>query len=199
MKLFVPVSFIIISIILFITIVNPNYKEVSQLRTDISAYNMALDNSTSLQKTQDSLIEKYKGIKQENKDRLDHFLPNTINNIKFILEVEQLANLHNLQIKDIKFQVEQPETTETKKVGDTSTISSRAANVPYGTFPIQFSVDSDYKTFILFLKDLELNLRLVDVESVSFSVPTVNPSGKGTEVDPNVYSYTLKVQTYWLK
>jgi hypothetical protein len=198
MKSLLPTLFVILAIALFFIVVNPLLGDVSQLKTDVATYNTALDNSTSLQKTQDALIEKYKNISQEDKDRLEHFLPNTINNIKLILEIEQMANLHNMQIKDIKFDTQQQKsTTDVNTIGDTSTLSSDTKSVPYGTFPIEFTTDGDYSTFILFLKDIEHNLRLIDVQSVSFSVPDATLKTPG--VDPNIYSYTLKVETYWLK
>ena len=201
MKLILPISFIIISILLFLTVINPSYSETTSLKDSIATYNLALDNSTNLQKTQDSLVEKYKNISQDDKNRLDHFLPNTINNIKFILEVEKIANLYNMQIRDIRFQQEKAvatdATVDTKKVGNTSSTAS-TSSTPYGVFPLEFSTDADYNTFILFLKELELNLRLIDVKSVGFSVsaPTAK-SNNGS--DSNIYSYSLKVQTYWLK
>jgi hypothetical protein len=196
MKFFLPLSFIIIAIILFATIVSPYYTEVKQLRSDISDYNLALNNSTNLQKTQDSLIEKYKSIKSTEKDRLSNFLPNTVNNIRFILELEKIASVYNLEIKNLKFQTEQPQVEDTKK--GNSVIKDTATNSPYGTFPVEFSVDTDYNTFIVFLKDLELNLRLIDVKSISFSIPAVSNSKTDT-TNPNIYSYSLKIQTYWLK
>jgi len=107
MKLLLPISFIIISGVLFFAFVNPLYNDVSQLRTDMATYNTALDNSTQLQKTRDDLIAKYNNITEDDKDRLEHFLPNTVNNIKFILEIEQLANLHNMPLTDIKFDPQQ--------------------------------------------------------------------------------------------
>jgi hypothetical protein len=198
MKLFLPTSFIVISIILFILVINPRYKEISNLRTDVSLYNEALTNSTNLQKTQDALIEKYKNIKQEDRDRLDHFLPNTINNIKFILEVEKVASLHGLQIKDIKFQTEEKAVSTDEKNKNISLSSSKEVNLPYGIFPLEFSVSSDYDTFNSFLRDLELNLRLVDVKSIGFSVPEKS-TDKTNPTNPNIYNYSLKVQTYWLK
>jgi len=198
MKLFLPISLIIVSIILLVTIINPYYKDVSSYNEAISAYNLALDNSSNLQKTQDALIEKYKNIKQEDKDRLDHFLPNTINNIKFILEIEKIASLHNLQIKDINFRSDQQPSTDGTASGNTSTTLAGSSNVLYGIFPLTFTVDADYDTFLSFLKDLELNLRLIDVQSISFSVPAPVAKTVGG-VDPNIYSYSLNVQTYWLK
>jgi hypothetical protein len=201
MKLFLPTSFIIISIILLLTVVNPYYKDVSSLRDAISAYNLALDNSSNLQKTQDSLSEKYKDIKQSDKDRLSHFLPNTVNNIEFILEVEKIASLHNLQIDNIKF-----ETDQSQNASSSASISpNNTSNLSYGVFPLEFTVDADYNTFLLFLKDLELNLRLVDVQSISFTSPSSisSPTGStgttGNQKDSNIHTYSLKVQTYWLK
>lgn len=181
-------------------VVNPLYGDVSKLRTEVATYNVALDNSKQLQETRDHLVDTYKHIKQEDRDRLEHFLPNTVNNIKFILEVERIANLHSMSIKDIKFAVEKPAQTVTT-AGGTSTVitaSDPSNAVPYGTFPIEFSTQGNYDTFVLFLKDLEHNLRLVDVKSVAFSIPVV--TGKETvPVDPNIYTYSLKVETYWLK
>ena len=196
MKLLSPILIIIIAGLLFFLLVNPAYNEVTSLRETVSTYQLALDNSTDLQKTQDSLIEKYKNIKQEDKDRLNHFLPNTINNINFILEIEKIANIHGLQIKNVKFQSEKQVEAVSNKVGDTSAPQKDKSS--YGTFPLEFTTDADYSTFVVFLKDLELNLRMIDVQSISFTVPS--PTAKpASGVDPNIYSYSLKIQTYWLK
>jgi Tfp pilus assembly protein PilO len=209
MKLILPISFLVIVGVLFFVVIDPIYGDVKQLRTDVSTYNVALDNSTELQKTRDSLIETYKNIKKEDKERLNHFLPSTINNIELILEIEKIASLHGMPIKDIKF--------DSMNVGikDTTTADPKAKDVvvaeanpkdylPYGIFPISFSVDGDYNTFVAFLTDLEHNLRLVDVKSISFTVPTPsqNTGGStqgGNQTNPNIFSYSLKVETYWLK
>ena len=196
MKVILPIILIVLSIVLFIFGVNPFYKEVSLLRSDVSAYNSALNNSTNLQKTQDSLLDIYKQIKQSDKDRLSNFLPNSVNNIQFILEVERIANLHNMPIKDIKFDSVKKDNAP---VDSNIVVSQVAADSrPYGTFPIQFTVEGKYDSFVSFLKNLELNLRLVDVKSVTFTVPD-QAEKLLPGFDPDVYRYTLKVETYWLK
>ncbi len=196
MKLILPILLILISIITFIFGVNPWYKDVSALKADIVVYNKALDNSTELQKTEDTLIKAYNEIKQSDKDRLNNFLPSSVNNIQFILEIERIANLHNMPIKNIKF--ESVKKDSTPKNTNTIVSDEGADSRPYGVFPIEFTTEGNYDTFVLFLKDLEYNLRLADVKSVSFTVP--DPSVKAIAgVDPNVYQYLLKVETYWLK
>lgn len=194
MKLISSILFIVITVILFFVVIDPLYKDIKQLRTDVSTYNIALSNSTELQRTRDSLIDTYKGVKQEDRDRLAHLLPSTIGNIELILEIEKIANLHGMPIGDIKFDTKNLEDTSTTSNTNNNIIVAQAdpkSNLPYGVFPMEFIIEGRYDTFIDFLKDLEHNLRLVDIKSISFSVPTTG--------DPNIFSYTLKVETYWLK
>ncbi|MFA6355109.1 MAG: hypothetical protein WCW65_01655, partial [Candidatus Paceibacterota bacterium] len=111
MKLILPILFILVSVAAFIFGVNPFYNEVKTLKTEIVDYNKALDNSTNLQKTEDALITSFNSIKQSDKDRLNSFLPDSVNNIQFILEMERIANLHNMPIKDIKFEARKNNNT----------------------------------------------------------------------------------------
>lgn len=193
MKLIYPILFILLSIGTFIFGTNRFYKDVSLLRTDIAVYNSALNNSTELKKKEDLLLSSFNEIKQIDKDRLSNFLPSAVNNIQFILEIERIANLHGMPVKDIKFETKKQDTTV-----DPNVIVSESSidNKPFGVFPIEFTTEGKYSTFLLFLKDLEYNLRLVDVKSVAFVVPTEEVKDG---VDPNIYRYTLKVETYWLK
>lgn len=196
MKFILPILFILLSVLTFVFGVNPFYKEVSALKSDIAVYNTALDNSTNLQRTEDSLIKAYNEIKQEDKDRLGNFLPSAVNNIQFVLEIERIANLHNMPIKGIRFESIKGDNVS----ADSKVVVSAASkdNRPYGVFPVDFTTEGTYEAFILFLKDLEYNLRLVDVKSVSFSVSDISDKmNSGT--DPNTYRYSLKIETYWLK
>jgi hypothetical protein len=149
-----------------------------------------------LQKTRDLLIDKYKNIKQEDKDRLNHFLPRSISNIELILEIEKIANLHGMPIKDIKF--------DSKSLKDASASgavvvaeSDPSKYLSYGIFPMEFTVEGDYNKFLSFLVDLEHNLRLVDVTDISFSAS--NNTIQGDKTGSDIYSYSLKIQTYWIK
>ncbi|MEI7688587.1 MAG: hypothetical protein WCI91_00170 [Candidatus Nomurabacteria bacterium] len=195
MKIIIPILFIVIAVLAFIFGVNPWYNDVNALRAEILDYNTALNNSAELLKAEDSLIGTYNGIKQSDKDRLSSLIPSSVNNIQFILEVERIANLHNMPIKDLKF-----EASRQTSSGGAVVAQVGPDDKPYGVFPLEFSTEGTYDTFVLFLKDLEYNLRLVDVKSISFTVPTVDPSVKITDgLDPNVYKYSVKVETYWLK
>lgn len=192
MKILFPISIIIISIAIFFVVINPIFNNIKLLRTDISTYNDALSNSTNLQKRRNSLLERYRNISQNNKNRLNNLLPNTMNNIRFILEIEKIANSHSMPLTDIKF-------TDKHNTNSNNIVSSNISNSkPYGIFPVNFTTEGDYNSFILFLRDVEHNLRIMDINSISFTIP--NYTAKiGDGINSNIYTYKLSIQTYWLK
>lgn len=198
MRLILPITLLAISGIIFFVFIDPTYGEVKQLRTEVQAYNAALNNSSDLQKARDSLLEVYKNIKEDDKERLNHFLPNTISNIELILEIEKIASLHGMPVRDIKFENKE----QNKDASTSSDNNNMVAEVdptqylPYGIFPMEFIIEGRYETFLSFLNDLEHNLRLVDIKSISFNVPEVQQGGT---TNPNIFSYTLKIDTYWIK
>jgi len=202
MKFISSIIFLVIVGVLFFFVIDPMYADVKDLRAGVAVYNTALDNSTALQKTRDALIDIYKGIKIEDRDRLNHFLPSTIGNIELILEIEKIANLHGMPVGDIKFDAKSLETETAINPSGTAKNTAivaeadPATSLPYGVFPMEFIVEGRYDTFVEFLKDLEHNLRLVDIKSISFNVPAPVVGGL---TDSNIYTFTLKVETYWLK
>jgi len=204
MKFIFSISILIISGALFFVITNPLYGDVNKLRKQVEVYNTALDNSKELQARRDELMKNYKSVKKADMERLESFLPNTVNNIKFVLEVERIANIHGMAIEGIKFESIKLDDTKdaTQPEAGTDVISSEgpSESVPYGVFPVEFTTEGNYDTFISFLKDLEYNLRLVDVKTVVFTVPEVSDNKEvGPQKDPSIYKYNVKVETYWLK
>ena len=202
MKILFPISLIFTSIIVFFLITDPLYKDVKQLKIDMSTYDSALLSANDLKDKRDALLEKYRNIKQEDKDRLEVLLPNTVSNIKFVLEIERIANLHGIPLKDIKFDGKNlPENKDVTEAENAIVLSEEEvlSYKPYGIFPIEFATEGNYESFLSFLKDLELNLRLMDIKSISFTVPDETAGAGGATSDPNVYNFIIKVDTYWLK
>ena len=55
---------------------------------------------------------------------------------------------------------------------------------------------ASYSNFVSFVKDLEKSLRVVDVNSITFS----STESVGTsQASSDMYKYEFKVKTYWLK
>lgn len=204
MRLLYQLSFLIIAAIMFFTLDKPLYEKITSLKVDVDVYNKALASTTELQQTRDELVENYKSISQEDKDRLEHFLPSSVNNIQLILEIEKLANRNGMPIKDIEFEGENKTNSQQKaKTSKDSGQKDDQESLSYGVFPLVFAVDGKYDNFVSFLKEVELNLRMVDVKGVSFSVPQEGSSAvsvqKSDSKDPNIYSFKVDADIYWLK
>ena len=56
---------------------------------------------------------------------------------------------------------------------------------------ISFSIEGSYQNFLKFVGDLDKSLRIVDVQSVTFS--------SLSDKDASSYLYNFKIRTYWLK
>lgn len=188
MKFILPIILIVIAIGSFLAVTNPMYKSVGLLRQDMASYNEALANATALRSVRDRLNETYSGFSPSDLAKLEKMLPDSVDNIRLVLEINTIANQHQLSLKNIKYDVAQKETTGTAD-------RTKAPAKPYQAFEIAFSTEGTYENFLLFLKDIEKNLRIIDISTISFAVV----DGQAGTVPTGVYRYDFKIKTYWLK
>ena len=114
-----------------------------------------------------------------------------MDNIRLILEIEKLAKPYGMVLKDVKYDTVE-EVVDPKGITQALPILADSRK-GYGVWNLEFSIEGSYDNFMAFLGDMENNLRLVEVESVSFS------SNTGGGPGANVYKYGFKIKTYWLK
>lgn len=193
MRFIVPIILVIISIASFVMFTNPAYKEIKTLKAQAAQFDTALSNSKKLQEQRDALGTKYRNISPESLARLSKMLPDNADNIRYIIDVQQMAQNYGMSLDSIKFDAKQtaPATSTISPLSAATPGSVAIATQGYGTFNIEFTTTSTYENFLSFLKDVESNLRLTDVQSVDFD----------TGSDPNKITnlFTVKLSTYWLK
>lgn len=197
MRFIVPIILIGISITGFFLFTNPIYNEVKQSRSEMAAYNEALNNSKALENERDKLTAKYNSINPYNLIKLEKLLPENIDNIRLILEIEQVALPYGMVLKDVKYS-----TTETAPVADNSVQgggANKLSNKDYGVWDLEFSTTGNYNNFLNFTRDLESNLRIVDISSIEFSSDVATGVAVAKSSSPESYKYNFKVKTYWLK
>ncbi len=179
----------------FFTLASPLYKDISLKKEQIASYNEALANSKALEALRDQLTQKYNSLHPEDLSKIQKFLPDHVDNIRLILEIEKVASPYGMVLRDVRYDIE--ERVVSRAAG--SVPGSRApATKDYGVWGLEFSTQGTYNNFINFLKSLESNLRMVDVSSIEFS----SNAGSGIELNPSlpeVYKYNFKIKTYWLK
>lgn len=175
-----PIFLLAAAISIFYFFTDPTYQEIKTLKLEGKSYADALDNSKKLQAVRDQLLAKYNAIPQTQIDRLERMVPNNVDNVRLVLEIDRIAAKYGMSIKNIKLSKENT-SKEKNLIGKD--------NKTYGTLSLEFSVDGPYQNFISFISDLEKNLRIVDIDSVSFS--SANSS--------DVIQFGVKIKTYWLK
>lgn len=196
-----PIILIIAGVGLFAVFTNPILGDISNLKTQIASYNQALDNATTLGAERDKLTEKDNSIDPDNLAKLQKLLPDNVDNIRLILEIEKLASPYGMILEDVKYNA-----TSEQDSGSPATVTSPAVAAPstdesnqaYGTWNLEFTTKGTYPNFISFIKDLESNLRIVDISSIDFSSDTTGTVlAKAQATDS--YEYDIKIKTYWLK
>ena len=189
-RIIFPSAMLIAAIGLFVVYTNPGYNDVNALRTKQAAYNQALNNSQELLKVRNDLTDKYNNMSSTDRDRLTKLMPDNVDNIRLIIDIQNIALAHGMNPKDIKYDaragIQGSDTTATPLTpGDLSNNQKS-----YGVFELEFSVTGPYQNFLAFVKDLEQSLRLVDIESVTF---------QAADTGSTAMKYGIRIRTYWLK
>ncbi len=166
------------------------------LKAQVASYDAALSNSKALEAERDKLTTKYNSIDPENLRKLSVLLPDSVDNIRLILEIEKIASPYGMALKDIKYNPAEQDSATAAGQGKLAKAKPEDKK-DYGAWDLEFSTSGTYANFVPFLKDLEHNLRVVDVSSVDF---TSEAGGAALSLtSPDVYKYSLKIKTYWLK
>lgn len=184
-----------VSIIVLVFLAQPIYKDISDLKTTQSTYNDALNNSKSLEVARNNLTAEYNKITLDNLERIRKFLPDNVDNIRLILEIEKLALPYGMALKDVRYNTS-PSDAATDKAKTSSRSGGDSRSQKYGSWDLEFSVSTNYANFLNFTKDLEKNLRIVDITSLQFdSAGSLNANRSM----PDIYRFNYKIKTYWLK
>lgn len=185
MRILIPSVLILAAIGLFVIYTNGAYQGpegIKSLQAQVSAFDEALNKAHDLKASRDKLISKRNTFSEENIQKLEHILPDNVDNIRFVIEINNIATHHNLSLKNVALG-----SISDAKSGR-SELAVGSSGDPVGSAEISFSLAATYDEFLSFLQDLEHSLRVVDVEKISFKSADVGDK----------YDYALTIRTYWL-
>jgi hypothetical protein len=185
-----PIFMLVASIGLYFGFIDPTYQDALVLKDKKAEFDTAMNNANQLSERRQALVDQVNKFPAEELVRLNKLLPDHVDNVRLIMEVDRIALKYGMSIRDV--QLQGLNLLNNNNSGNTSTVLGTAPK-DYDNVVLSFSVSSSYSTFKEFLSELEDNLRISDVESLSFSVPPQDTRGK------DVYQYSLSIRTYWLK
>ena len=192
-RLLIPIIIIGVAIGLFYMFASPIYTEITNLKTEALSYDEALTNAKALEAEKNKLTEKRNAMNPDDLAKLQKLLPENVDNVRLILEIEQVAAPYGMTLKDVKYN-----SSGTGTSGGIQGGQNNAGRNDYGIFELGFSVVGTYQNFLNFVKDLERNLRVVDIASLNFSSDTgINMDSKNPSTE--TYKYDITIRTYWLK
>lgn len=186
-KLLTPLILFVATLGLFFGLLSPQYQSMLAQSSALAEKNSALTNSRLIGDVREQLRNKYNAISPDDAAKLKKMLPDAVDNVKLILDLDSMAASHSMGIRNVK-------------VGGNASASGGSSNAspagpqdsnPWGSIQLSFSVAGTYQNFIAFLHDIETSLRIVDVSALS--VTTSNAS------QPGYYNYDITLRTYWLR
>lgn len=185
MKKYLPVILIIIAIGIFFVFIDPQYSEVQDLLSEKEDNATMLDLAKDLQEKRDRLRNSFNNISTTEKEQLAKLLPDTVDNVRLILDINNIAENYGVVIRNISVESDANEADFV----ETQQIASSAQSNSIGTITLSFSMVSTYDVFIQFMKDLEEALRIVDIRRLD--IQSTN--------DSNFLNFNITLDTYWLR
>lgn len=181
----------VLALAIYFTYTSGVWNDASAIKAVNDQYASAIDSAQKLISVRDNVLKEYNNISADDQANLDKMLPSTVDNIRLIIDLNNVALQHGFSLKNItaaadanKGSATAQTTSNTSNSSDLSGISTPTLD----TVAVSFSVSAPYQQFISFMQDLEANLRIMDITHL-----TVSANDTGT------YDFSVQLNTYWLR
>ncbi len=181
---------------IYFTVTQNMLTEAKAVQKVNAQYSAAIDSADQLIKVRDQVLKNYNNLSIDDKDRLNKMLPNTVDNIRLIIDLNSVALKHGFSLRNIKAiasgagqkggtaSVSTPSVMPNSVMNGQNTIATPVLD----TVTVSFSVSAPYLQFISFMQDLEADLRIMDLTHLTMSAN-----------DTGTYDYSVEFKTYWMR
>ncbi len=177
MKTVISTILLLGSIGIFFGYTNGKYALIKETRTEIERLQEDFLKSKTIIAKRDDLKKTYSSFKSSDLKALDNIIPDNVDNIRLIMDMNSIAQRYGMTLKGIIVNSDQ------KEKGSINEESSKKLD----SLEVSFKVTASYENFVNFLRDLEKSLRIVDVTELTF---------KSNEL--GIYDFNVSIRTYWL-
>lgn len=173
-----PLGALVAALGVFFIYISPMYTvSIAGVNARIAEEQAALDAAARFHAKESELKAAQEAIAVSDLERLETFIPNSIDNVGVILDLTALAERSGVQLSSINVAPSPTSSTE----GD-----AEASSV--GSIEMTLSATGTYQAFRTFMASIEKSARLLDI---------INLTVSGS--DTGVYGYALSVRLYWLR
>ena len=146
-----------------------------------------LGNARTLREKMAELERAEKNITAANREKLDSFIPDRIDTVDFVYDINNIAARHGMILQDVNIKASDETKTEGLSSRELSVAEAAGADT-VADMTMTFRVSGSYKSLLGFLDDLSVSLRVADVTSLAFSVS-----------ETGINQYDIGLKTYWVK
>lgn len=182
-KRILPLIIVIVAIGLFFAYVHPTYTgNVAVLRAEIQGYDDALVAAEEYSKKEAELVGQRSAIPEDQLARLEAFLPDGVDNVQLILDLNSLAARSGVELSDFDIM-----SSEKGRDEEGSRFSLNSDDL-VDSLDLSVSAVGSYESFKKFLQGAESSLRPLDLVELQIDDSTTG-----------IYSYDITFRIYWLK
>lgn len=183
MSRLMPFIFILLAIALIFGYVRPTWEgQIAQAKADIASYDAALTAASNFSDNEAKLEQERDAIPADQLNRLNVFLPDSVDNVQLILDLNALATRSGVTLSNF--------ATPTGANGTDANAQTQTApnsGPLVDSLTLSVSATGSYDGFRAFLAGVEQSLRPLDVSQLSV-----------TDSDTGVYTYQVTFKIYWL-
>jgi Tfp pilus assembly protein PilO len=172
---------IIIAVGIFFGYVSPTWSgSIANLSSAIANDTQALAAAKAYTARQNELASAENAIDPTDLAKLTTFLPDSVDNVGLILDLDALAARSGLSLSNID--------VATSPAASAAAAGQNGGSSPVGSVDLTLSAVGTYGALQQFLSGVERSARLLDITDLTV---------KGS--DTGVYSYQMTVRLYWLR
>ncbi len=196
-KFIIPTLLLALSIGSYFLYTKPFFEEAKTVNAEVVKLSDAQGKLVEALKKRDNLSTSFNSLDTNLVARLAKLMPDNLDNIKLIIDIDRTAKQYGMILNAVKFDVDQQaktgtttaSTTVTTKSSVTDNKSALESKKDYNSFNLTMTFTGTFSNFTKLMGDIEKNLRIIDVSTVTFD----SQDGK------DIYKYEVKAKIYWLK
>jgi len=188
MNRLMPFVFILLALGLFFGYVRPTWDgQIAQDKADIASYDAALTAASNFTDNESKLQAERDAIPADQLDRLNAFLPDSVDNVQLILDLNALATRSGVILSNFNTGVSPNGSATGNDSADTGGGVTPGRGSAVDSLTLSVAATGSYDSFRTFLAGAEQSLRPLDVTQLSVS-----------DSDTGVYTYQVAFKIYWL-
>ncbi len=184
-----PIFSIIVAFVVFFFYTKPMFAEIKITQGEAAQYKEAASKAQELNAELARKLNEKRGYSVENLERLDALVPNSINEVKILADLSELARSHNMLFGNVNVENVDGGTNNNgnNSTEEGTTLSQTVSYVDIENASLTFSLIGTYEQFKAFLTDVERSLVMMEITEIDFM------TGEG-----NLQQYELAVTLFAL-